>query len=58
MLPTAGVFNYAMTKAAGIMLFDYIAAEHPRFHVVNVQPGVIATELNVGFQEESIDTRE
>lgn len=56
-LPTPGVFNYAMTKAAGIKLFEYIALEHPDFHVVSVQPGVIATEMNVGFQEDSLDTR-
>ena len=55
-LPVNGVYNYAMTKAAGIKLFDFIATEHPNFHVVNVQPGVIATEMNSGFQDESIDT--
>lgn len=58
MAPIPQIVAYAMTKAAGIKLFDNIALENPDLHVVNVQPGVIATEMNAGFQEESDDTCE
>ena len=37
---------YASTKAATIKMFDYIQAEHPDLHVVNVQPGIVASEIN------------
>ena len=57
MAPVPMVFSYALIKAAGIKLFDYIGEEHPNFHVVNVQPGVIATEMNAEYQTTSDDTR-
>ncbi|KAJ0413987.1 hypothetical protein BJY00DRAFT_305936 [Aspergillus carlsbadensis] len=41
-----GVFSYAATKAAALKMFDYFAAENPGVHVVSVQPGIIATEVN------------
>jgi NAD(P)-dependent dehydrogenase (short-subunit alcohol dehydrogenase family) len=41
-----GVFSYAATKAAAVKMFDYFAAENPGIHVVSVQPGIIATEVN------------
>ncbi|KAL3454408.1 hypothetical protein BJX65DRAFT_315661 [Aspergillus insuetus] len=41
-----GVFSYAATKAAAVKMFDYFAAENSDIHVVSVQPGIIATEVN------------
>ncbi|KAL2831002.1 hypothetical protein BJY01DRAFT_260670 [Aspergillus pseudoustus] len=41
-----GVFSYAATKAAALKMFDYFALENPGIHVVNIQPGIIATEVN------------
>jgi NAD(P)-dependent dehydrogenase (short-subunit alcohol dehydrogenase family) len=40
------VFSYAATKAAAVKMIDYFAAENPGIHVVSVQPGIIATEVN------------
>jgi NAD(P)-dependent dehydrogenase (short-subunit alcohol dehydrogenase family) len=44
-LPT-GVSAYAASKAAATRLFDYIATEHPEYHVVNIHPGVVDSDLN------------
>lgn len=41
-----GVFAYAAAKSAALKMFDYFGAENPDIHVVSVQPGIIATELN------------
>ena len=41
-----GAWAYAATKAANIKLFDYLQAEHPDLHIVNVHPGVVNTEIN------------
>ncbi|KAL3428730.1 oxidoreductase [Aspergillus tetrazonus] len=41
-----GVFAYAAAKVAAVRMFDYFAAENPGIHVVNIQPGIIATEIN------------
>lgn len=41
-----GVFSYAATKAATLKMFDYFASENPDIHVVSIQPGIIATEIN------------
>lgn len=46
MLPVPGPWAYAATKAANSKMFDYLQAEHPDLHIVNVQPGVIDTEIN------------
>lgn len=42
------VFNYAMNKLAVVRLFDFLAKENPGLHVVQLQPGVIETEINAG----------
>lgn len=44
--PMPEMFAYAATKAAIVKLFEYVAAEHPEFHVVQIHPGVVKTELN------------
>jgi NAD(P)-dependent dehydrogenase (short-subunit alcohol dehydrogenase family) len=41
-----GVWPYAATKAATIKMFDYLQEENPDLHVVNIQPGVVDTEIN------------
>lgn len=41
-----GVFSYASFKSAALKMFDYFAAENPHIHVVSIQPGIIATEIN------------
>ncbi|KAF2099058.1 NAD(P)-binding protein [Rhizodiscina lignyota] len=37
---------YVSSKAASTKLFDYIAFENPSIHVVNIQPGIVASEGN------------
>lgn len=44
--PLKDVWLYAATKAANIKMFDYLQSENPDLHVVNVQPGVVVTELS------------
>ncbi|KAK1844127.1 short chain dehydrogenase reductase family protein [Colletotrichum chrysophilum] len=44
--PWAGHSGYCVTKGANLKLVDFFAAENPDIHVVNVQPGVIETELS------------
>lgn len=41
-----GVFSYAAAKAATLKIFDYFAFENSDIHVVSIQPGIIATEIN------------
>ncbi|KAH7174309.1 uncharacterized protein B0J16DRAFT_388129 [Fusarium flagelliforme] len=41
-----GDFAYGAAKAAAIKMFDYVAFENPGLHVVNFQPGIIATGIN------------
>lgn len=57
MAPIPQILTYTVTKAAGIKLFEYIAMEHPDFHVVNVQPGALLTDMNTLFREQSNDSR-
>ncbi|KAM0254685.1 hypothetical protein ACHAQJ_006535 [Trichoderma viride] len=42
----SGISAYASSKAAATKLFDYIAVEYPEYHVVNIQPGVVESDLN------------
>jgi NAD(P)-dependent dehydrogenase (short-subunit alcohol dehydrogenase family) len=46
-----GVFSYAAAKAAALKIFDFFAAENPGIHVVSIQPGIIATEINPKITE-------
>jgi NAD(P)-dependent dehydrogenase (short-subunit alcohol dehydrogenase family) len=41
-----GISAYAVSKAAAVKLFEYIALENPGIHVVNVQPGVVESDVN------------
>lgn len=46
--PIPGVGVYAASKTANAKLLEYVAAEHPELYVVQVQPGVVSTEINEG----------
>lgn len=49
-----GISSYGVRKAANLKMLEYLAAENPHLHVVNVQPGWVATEIN-GHQAEAPD---
>jgi hypothetical protein len=36
-------------------MFDFIAAENPELHVVNVHPGVTDTEINANTDVKGVD---
>ncbi|KAF3765748.1 NAD(P)-binding protein [Cryphonectria parasitica EP155] len=41
-----GVSGYAASKMAATKLFDYLALENPGLHIVNIQPGLIQSEMS------------
>lgn len=41
-----GFWAYASLKLAIVRMFDFLQAENPDLSVFNIQPGVVATELN------------
>ena len=47
-----GTWPYAGTKIANTKMFEYLQEENPDLHIVNVQPGVVSTEINVDMQHE------
>lgn len=47
MKPEAEMFGYASQKLAIVKMFDFVAEEHPEIHVVNIQPGVVETQINI-----------
>lgn len=46
MSPMPNVSGYAVSKAANLKMMNYFAAENPNLHVVNLQPGTVATEMS------------
>jgi len=52
--PMPGFAAYSASKAANLKMVDYLAAENPQLHVVNIQPGWIPTEAN-GMRAEAPD---
>ena len=40
---------YAAGKAAIVKMFDYLQAQQPEWHVVQLHPGVVSTEINARF---------
>lgn len=58
MKPIPGMFAYSSAKLAVVKLFDYLAVEHSGLHVVQIQPGVIATEINADHGVVGQDQRE
>ena len=61
-VPTAFVGNlsaYSASKVAALRVFEFAQAENPDIHFVNVQPGVIASDMNTKHAEmPPMDTRE
>lgn len=57
MQPVKNNFMYAVVKTATLKMFDYLAAERPDLHIVNVQPGVYLTELTSQLLDKDIDDR-
>ncbi|KAL2262264.1 hypothetical protein VTK26DRAFT_1946 [Humicola hyalothermophila] len=53
--PTPGLAGYSVAKAAALKLANFIAAENPGVHLVNLQPGWVATEAN-GYQKGAPDS--
>ncbi|KAF9776776.1 hypothetical protein IL306_004971 [Fusarium sp. DS 682] len=47
--PMAKGWAYTTVKAAAVTIFDYLQDDNPQWHVVQIQPGVISTELNERF---------
>lgn len=41
-----GTWAYAATKMASVRMFDYLQFENPGMHIVNIQPGVVASAMN------------
>jgi len=48
---------YAAGKATIVKMFDYLQAQQPDWHVVQLHPGVISTEINARFGVVGQDTR-
>lgn len=46
MRPVPGLSAHAASKAAGVKLLDSVQAENPGLHVVNIQPGAVATAMS------------
>lgn len=44
--PLPGVSGYAASKIATAKMFEYLQKESPQIRVVNVQPGVVASDMN------------
>lgn len=53
--PVKDVFAYSVTKLASTRMFDFVAAENPQLHVVNVHPGITNTEINANTDVEGLD---
>ena len=58
MAPLRNMGVYAASKAANAKVFDYLALENPHVHLVNVQPGVVNTEMNREGKVQTQDERE
>lgn len=55
--PTPQFWAYSSAKAANLKMFEYVQQENPEWHVVQIQPGVISTELNERFDVTGQDER-
>jgi NAD(P)-dependent dehydrogenase (short-subunit alcohol dehydrogenase family) len=53
--PLEGVFAYAVTKLASSKMFDFVAAENPELHIVNVHPGITNAEINANTDVKGLD---
>ncbi|KAF2648393.1 putative short-chain dehydrogenase [Lophiostoma macrostomum CBS 122681] len=48
------VWAYASTKIANARMFEFLQSENPNLRVVNIQPGVIDTEINASTEMNGI----
>lgn len=55
--PMPGMSSYSVSKAANHKMMDYLAFENPGLYLVNVQPGVVKTEINADIDIEGRDAR-
>jgi NAD(P)-dependent dehydrogenase (short-subunit alcohol dehydrogenase family) len=46
------VWLYSAAKAANVKMFHYLQIENPDLHVVNFQPGAVATEIDPGVERQ------
>jgi len=53
--PFPGFSGYASSKLAGTKLFDYVQAENPGIRVVNLQPGIVETAMNIKSEMPALD---
>lgn len=53
--PMAGFSGYAASKLAATKFFDYVQAENPSLHVVNVQPGIVETSMSIKSEIPAMD---
>ncbi|OCL09129.1 putative short-chain dehydrogenase [Glonium stellatum] len=53
--PMAGFSGYAASKLAATKFFDYVQVENPALHVVNVQPGIVETNMNIKSEMPAMD---
>ncbi len=56
--PMPGFSAYAASKIASAKMHEYLQAEHPELRVVNVQPGVVKTNLGDKSGFPAMDDRE
>lgn len=56
--PIPQAIAYTASKLANYKAFEYLAAENPELHIVQIQPGVVATEINQGMADVDRDRRE
>jgi len=53
--PIPGAIAYTASKLAAYKMFEYLAAENPELRIVQIQPGVVATEINEWMAEQDRD---
>jgi NADP-dependent 3-hydroxy acid dehydrogenase YdfG len=55
--PIPGFSAYAASKIASAKMHEYLQAEHPELRVVNVQPGVVKSDMNTKSGFPAMDDR-
>lgn len=55
--PVPGLSAHGASKIAGVKLLDYVQAENPGLHIVNIQPGAINTEMSQKAGQSGKDDR-
>lgn len=53
--PSGKAFAYSVNKIAIHKMYEYLQAENPSLHVVSLQPGIIATEINSAYNVDCPD---